>query len=56
MMSYYNIQSCALTYLGFGNIEAVTVLLMSVYILKQNTVQIHFNSTAMLHWLRILLI
>lgn len=55
-MSYYNLQSCALTYLGFGNTEAVTFLLMSVYTLKQNTVQVHFNSTATLHWLRILLI
>lgn len=53
-MSYYNLQSCALTYLGFGNIEAVTFLLMSTDILKQYT--IHFNSTDALHWLRILLI
>lgn len=55
-MSYYNFWYCALTYLGFGNIEAVTFLLMSVDILKQYTVQVHFNSTDTLHWLRILLI
>lgn len=53
MMLYRNLQSCALTHLGFGNnIEAVTFLFMSIVILNKSTFQVHFQSADTLHWLR----
>jgi len=52
-MSCHNLQSCALTHLGFGNIiEAVIFLFMSTDILNQYRFHVHFQSPDTLHWLR----